>query len=307
MPNKPDLSIIIISYNTAEITKNCLLSIKKSLKNSNLKAEIVVLDNNSQDGSVSTLKQLQKQFNSNLSLNLIFSKKNLGFSKGNNTAVKKAKADYLMFLNSDTIILNRAIEKLYNFYTNNENRFQFVGPKLFYANNQPQPSVGKFYNLWNVFLTFYLQGNKLGLTRQSPNRITYADWLHGACFMTKKSYFNKLKGFDEKIFMYMEEVDLFYRASQLGYKSGFYPYAKIIHLEGASSSSKNKRTFPILQLYQGLLYFYKKHNYSKFSILILKALLLIKAEVLYFIGKIINNQYLAETYGQAKNIVANYR
>ncbi|GIW63034.1 MAG: hypothetical protein KatS3mg090_0860 [Patescibacteria group bacterium] len=302
-----DLSIIIISYNTAKITKDCLVSIKNSLKHSKLRVQIIVLDNNSKDNSKEVLKSLQKQFKNNLELKLVFSKENLGFSRGNNRAVSEADSDYLLFLNSDTIILNQAIDKLYRFYIKNENKYQFVGPKLYYPNKQPQPSVGKFYNLWVVFLTFYLQGNKLGLTRTSPDKITESDWLHGACFMTKKDYYNKLNGFDEQIFMYMEEVDLFYRAKQKGFKSVFYPKAKIIHLEGASSKTKIKRTFPIIQLYQGLLYFYKKHSYSKASMFVLKALLRIKAELLFFIGKIINNQYLTETYGQAKKIVADFR
>lgn len=116
--------------------------------------------------------------------------------------------------------------------------------------------------------------------------------------MTTKKYFQKLGGFDKNIFMYMEEVDLLYRAKKIGLNTFFYPDSQIIHLGSASSSGK---TFPILQVYKGFLFFYKKH-YSIFSLLFLHVILKFKALIAYLIGKIKGNQYLIETYEQAFKI-----
>ncbi len=95
--------------------------------------------------------------------------------------------------------------------------------------------------------------------------------------------------------MYMEEVDLLYRAKKLGLDTYFYPEAKIIHLGSASSSGK---TFPILQVYRGFLFFYRKH-YSSSQLLLLRFILKLKAAIAYFIGKIKDNKYLIETYEKA--------
>jgi len=297
--NKFDLSIIVISYNTEKTTLNCLKSIINSLRNSPLKYEIVIVDNASQDNSVSAIKKFKSTIkNNNVKINLIENKKNIGFGAANNQAVKIAKSEYLLFLNSDIIVLNSAIEKMYNFYKQNEKMFNFLGGKLLNEDGSSQPSCGPMYTLPMIFAHLFLRGDYWGLTRYSPNKLKSVDWVSGACILTKKEYFKKVDGFDEKIFMYMEEIDLFYRAKKLGYKVLFYPEAKFIHLGSKSSSG---RTFPILQVYQGLIYFYKKH-FSKFYLFILIIMLKLKALIGFLIGKIINNQYLTQTYAKAWQI-----
>jgi GT2 family glycosyltransferase len=297
--NQFDLSIIIISYNTEKITIDCLKSIIESLKNSSLKCEIIVVDNASKDNSVSSIKKLKSEIkNRNLKINLIENKENIGFGPANNQAVKLAKSDYLLFLNSDIIVLNASIEKLYNFYKQNEKLFNFLGGKLLNKDGTSQPSCGPMYTLPMIFAHLFLRGDYWGLTRYSPNKIKEADWISGACILTKKEYFEKLDGFDEKIFMYMEEIDLFYRAKKHGFKVFFYPEAQFIHLGSQSSAG---RIFPILQVYQGLIYFYKKH-FSQFSLFILIIMLKLKALIGFLIGKIINNQYLTQTYAKAWQI-----
>lgn len=294
--NQFHLSIIIISYNTEKITIDCLKSIIESLKNSSLKYEIVVIDNGSKDNSVLAIKRLESEIkNRNLKITLIKNKKNIGFGAANNQAAKLAKSDYLLFLNSDIIVLNAAIEKLYNFYKQNEKLFNFLGGKLLNKNGTSQPSCGPMYTLPMVFAHLFLRGDYWGLTRSSPNKLKEVDWISGACILTKKNYFEKIGGFDEKIFMYMEEVDLLYRAKKQGFKIFFYPKARFIHLGSQSSAG---RTFPILQVYQGLIYFYKKH-FSQLSLFILIIMLKLKALLGFLIGKIINNQYLTQTYAKA--------
>jgi len=297
--NKFDLSIIIISYNTEKITIDCLKSIIESLKNSSLKYEIIVVDNASKDNSVSSVKKLKSEIkNRNLKINLIENKKNIGFGPANNQAVKLAKSDYLLLLNSDISVLNAAIEKLYNFYKQNEKLFNFLGGKLLNKNGTSQSSCGPMYTLPMIFAHLFLRGDYWGLTRYSPNKIKEVDWISGACILTKKEYFEKLGGFDEKIFMYMEEIDLFYRAKKQGFKVFFYPEAQFIHLGSRSSGG---RTYPIIQVYRGLIYFYKKH-YPRLSIFLLKIMLKLKALVAIAIGKITKNNYLIKTYEEAYQI-----
>ena len=297
--NQFDLSIIIVSYNTEKITIDCLKSIIESSKNSSLKCEIIVVDNASKDNSVSSIKKLKSEIkNRNLKINLIENKENIGFGPANNQAVKLAKSDYLLFLNSDIIVLNASIEKLYNFYKQNEKLFNFLGGKLLNKDGTSQPSCGPMYTLPMIFAHLFLRGDYWELTRYSPKKIKEVDWVSGACILTKKEYFEKLGGFDEKIFMYMEEIDLFYRAKKHGFKVFFYPEAQFIHLGSQSSTGRN---FPILQVYQGLIYFYKKH-FSKFSLFILIIMLKLKALIGFLVGKIINNQYLTQTYAKAWQI-----
>ncbi|MCM8787980.1 MAG: glycosyltransferase family 2 protein [Candidatus Omnitrophica bacterium] len=290
---KIDLSIIIVSFNTKEITKNCLDSINQSLLNSKIKYEIIVVDNNSHDGS----KKMLEKYSADKKNKTIYYQtgENLGFGKGNNFGVKKARGKYILLLNSDTIVLNRAIEKLFNFYLENEEKIHFLGGKLLNKDLTPQPSAARFFTLPVVFASLLLKGDYYGLTRFSPNKFKKVDWVSGACILTKRSYYNRLGGFDKKIFMYMEEVDLLYRAKKLGLNTYFYPESKIIHLGSASSGGK---TFPILQVYKGFLFFYKKH-YSFFHLLILHLILKTKAIIAYLIGKIKNDKYLIETYEKA--------
>lgn len=288
-----NLSIIIVSFNTKEITKKALDSINRSLKNSKIKYEIIVVDNNSHDGS----KKMLEDYAENKQNHTIYiqTNANLGFGKGNNLGVKKSNGKYILLINSDTIVLNRAIEKLFYFYKENEKKVHFLGPKLLNKDLTPQPSAAYFFSLPVVFAALFLKGDYWGLTRFSPNKFCQVDWLSGACILTKKTYYNILNGFDEKIFMYMEEVDLLYRAKKLGLKTYFYPNAQIIHLGSASSAGK---TFPILQVYKGFIFFYKKH-YSKLSLLILYFLLKLKAIISLIIGKIKKDNYLINTYEKA--------
>lgn len=293
---KIDLSIVIVSYNTKQVTEDCVESINRSLINTKIKYEIIVVDNNSLDGSAEALQKIAQ--NKANKLSYFQTGSNLGFGKGNNFGVKKANGKYILFLNSDTIILNRSIEKLYDFYVKNEKQIHFLGPKLLNADLTPQTSACRFFSLPVVFAALLLKGDYWNLTRSSPDKFCQVDWVTGACILTTKKHFQQLGGFDENIFMYMEEVDLLYRAKKINLNTFYYPESQIIHLGSASS---NGRTYPILQVYKGFLFFYKKH-YSIFHLLILHVILKLKALFACFIGKIKGDQYLIRTYEQAFKI-----
>lgn len=299
-----DLSIIIVSYNTKNITKKCLETIIQSLKhNPTIRTEIIVVDNASTDGTIEEIESYKlpacptgRQVTSyNLTLKILPLKENIGFGRGNNYGVKQTQGKYLLFLNSDIEVVDDAIPKLFHFFTSKKNTFHFVGGKLLNKDLNPQPSAGPYYSLPVVFGALFLGGDYWGLTRYSPRTIKKVDWVSGACFICAKKDFDHLHGFDEKIFMYMEEIDLFYRARKQHLTIGFYPHARFIHLGSASSQ---KRTQPMLQVYKGFLYLYRKHH-SPLHLTILKTMLQLKAFIAFWIGKTTKNQYLTETYEKA--------
>ncbi|OGK17018.1 hypothetical protein A2690_02500 [Candidatus Roizmanbacteria bacterium RIFCSPHIGHO2_01_FULL_39_12b] len=297
-----DLSIIIISYNTVNITKKCLDTVFESLKNADFQTEIIVVDNNSTDESVEMLNgyRLQVASYKKIFFQTIFSKENLGFAKGNNLAVRQAKGRNILFLNSDIEVIEDAIPKIYNYFIR-QSKFSFVGGKLFNKDMSPQDSAAPFYSILVIVGALFLRGDYLHITRFSPNKTKQVDWVSGACIMTTRENYDKIGGFDENIFMYMDEVDLLYRARTLGMLTGFYSDAHFIHLGSASSRG---RTQPILQVYKGLLYFYKKHH-NHFDNQVLKFLLHLKAYIAFIIGKISKNHYLISTYAEALEIVKN--
>ena len=207
------------------------------------------------------------------------------------------------------IVLDNAIEKLLNFYKQNENKINFLGGKLFNKDMTLQASAGPFYTLPVLIGYLFLRGDQWGLTRSSPNSLKEVDWISGACILTKKNYFNKIRGFDENIFMYMDEIDLLYRAKKIGYRVFFYPEAHFIHLGSASSQEKaysilqvERKTTPIIRVFEGLIWFYKKH-FSTRSLFFLKILLKLKARVAILIGKLTKSPYLLETYEKALKLV----
>lgn len=280
------LSIIILSFNTRELTLKCIDSIigqyKKELDES--KFEIIVVDNASTDDSVSSIK---KQVLSIKNIRLVENKKNEGFSKGNNIGAKGAKGKHLLFLNSDTEILDDGLLKMTNYLDVNE-KVGILGAKLTFPNGKVQSSCGKFYNLLNSF--FMLFGLE-GMVRFIPEKTKPVDWVSGAAFMIRKDLFNKIYGFDENIFMYTEDMELCFRAKKENFGTVFFSGCNISHKEGKSSN----RTFAILEIYKGLLYFHRKHK-STFDYFFLKLMLEIKAMIAILVGYLTKNTYLISTY-----------
>ncbi len=287
-----DLSVIIISFNTKKLTEDCLTSTIKSLKQAKLTWEIIVVDNVSTDG---TREMLKKKFPE---VRTILNQENVGFGRGNNQGIKAAKGEYILLLNSDTVVLNTAIGKLLSFAKQHPNAF--VGPKLLNLDRSPQTSCGPFFSLPVVFIALFLKGDRLGITRWSPNHVRKVDWVSGACILAAKRLFMNDLLFDEKIFMYMEEIDLLYRAKKKGYATYFYPRSLIVHV--GSGSSTDKRKGPVLNIYRGYVYVYTKH-YSGLSLSILRGMLKTKAMISWLIGVLTGSAYLKETYAEAYQLV----
>src|SRR3989338_4589615 len=199
-----ELSIIILSYNTKKLTKKCIETVVNSLGTKpSLKAEILVLDNASTDGSIEELKKLKTQLQAKIPFKLILSHENLGYSKGNNKAAQEAEGKNLLFLNSDTEALENAVPLFDDWF--NEDKYACAGARLIFPGGKLQQSVGRFYTLPIAFAALFLKADYWGLSRLSPRSSTDVDWVSGAALMFKKNIFTALGGFDENIFMYWEE------------------------------------------------------------------------------------------------------
>lgn len=286
------LSIIVLSFNTKDLTINCLKSIveqyKEELEKDRL--EIIVVDNASTDGSLPTLQKLKIK-----NLKIIESKENLGFSNGCNLGAKQANGKYLLFLNSDTEIKDQGFLRMVEYLTKDE-KVGILGGALKNEDGTAQASVGKFYGLFNLF--FMLLGfQRLGFLKFSPTVVRRVDWVSGACLMVRRKVFDRIGGFEKGLFMYFEDMELCYKAAKRGFSTYFYPEISLYHKEQGSSN----RTFAILNIYRGILFFYKKYK-AGWEYRLAELMLKTKALILAKVGKLMKNKYLEETYSEALKI-----
>ena len=239
-----DLSVIIVSYNVKDLFKNCLESILKYTQD--LKYEIIVVDNNSTDDS-------QNYLNSLNNLKIIFSKENEGFAKGNNLGIKEAKGKYILLLNPDTLLLENSLKIMFDWMEANP-EIAVSSCQLLNSEQKITPTGGYFPNLlrvaaWAVFFKPFSFHPSAFLYKKEFN----LDWVTGAFFMTRKEALEKVGLLDENIFMYGEELEWCMRFKQNGFKVGYIPVTKIIHL--ANSLPRNA----VLGEFKGLKYIYEKH------------------------------------------------
>lgn len=239
-----EVSVIIVNYNTSELLDNCIDSVQ--LKTEDVNYEIIVVDNNSEKGS---LDHLIKKYPT---VNFIFSEENLGFGRANNLGATKAKGKYLLLLNPDTLLVNNAIAVLTDFMEVNPESGA-CGGNLYKADNSPAISYHTmdFYaREWRIFFN-----KKWPLGFNDTDNPKCVNVIMGADLFIRKELFDRLKGFDPDFFLYFEEVYLCDQVRRLGYKVTSVPQAKIIHYEGAAAENKNEELNK---------WSYQEHWYSKF-------------------------------------------
>lgn len=290
------LSVITLNYKKVDLTLDCIKSLYSQFgeKFEDNTIELIIVDNASGDRSVEVLKKTihQAKFKN---IQLLANSENAGFGKGCNLGAKEAKGKYILFLNNDTIIKDRGILDMVSFLDQHP-EVAILGGQLCNMDGSGQSSTGNFYTIPRVFM-FLLGLQRYKLIDNSPKTVSKVDWVKGGFFMIRADVFLKLKGFDENIFMYTEDMELCYRAANAKYSTYFYPYAKVLHVDQGSSN----RTFAVINIYENLLYFYKKHR-SREEYIFLKTLLKTKALFLYMIGRIFRNSYLSQTYEKALKV-----
>lgn len=284
------VSIIIVSFNSRDLTLACILSIKKNYSDflQKKQLEIVVVDNDSKDTTVKDINLLMPQSQ----LSTIKNTYNLGFAKACNIGAKNAKGEFLFFLNSDTTAKDSNLFRVIEFMESHS-EVGVVGVKLVSTTGKIESSAEKFYHLPQLFSLLFLNAfNKRVLAENE--KASRVDWVNGAAFIIYKKLFESLGGFDEKLFMYVEDMELCYRVTQKGKQIYFVPFTTFVHIGRGSSN----RTFAITSIYSGILYFYQKHR-SKIEYNIARLMLITKASILILAGFITNNSYIRSTYVSA--------
>ena len=259
---KYDLSVVIVNYNVVFFLEQCLNSVFAASKNLNV--QIFVVDNNSVDGSINMLKE---NFSSVV---LIENKENVGFSKANNQAIKRANSPYVLLLNPDTVIEEDTFDKCIDFMNSNTDcgglgLRMLDGKGNFLPESKrafPSPSVA-FYKIFGLSYLFP-KSQKFGryhLGFLSEFEVNEVDVLSGAFMLLRTLTLEKVGLLDEQFFMYGEDIDLSYRIKLGGYKNYYFPETKIIHYKG--ESTKKSSVNYVFVFYKAMILFAKKHFSNK--------------------------------------------
>ncbi|CUH49053.1 glycosyltransferase family 2 protein [Ruegeria atlantica] len=245
---EPKVTIIVVSYNTREMTLECLRSVQAE---THVPYELIVVDNTSTDGSAEAIAH---EFRN---ITLLAEEDNHGFAKANNIAAERANGEYILLLNPDTVVLDGAIDKLVTFAEARPDAGVWGGRTLYGDRSLNPTSCWRRMSLWNIFCrTFGLTGifpnspvfhsEAYGGWDRSTERLV--DIVTGCFLLIKREDWKALGGFDLTFFMYGEEADLCLRAAQtLGASPRMTPDAVIIHYGGASEKVRSDKMVRLLR------------------------------------------------------------
>lgn len=225
-----DVSVIIVNYKTCPLVVDCINSIYEKTKG--VTYEVIVVDNNSDDGSVETIIKIFPQ------VRIFPLKENIGFGKANNVGASNAKGEFLFFLNSDTILINNSIRILSDFLKTNE-EVGLCGGNLYSKKMRINGNYDDNYPSLGDYLSYLFNKKTKSKERiiESRNSSIVKEVLliAGADMMFRKNTFFEIGGFSPEFFMYFEEADISKKMQKNGCKSFFVPDSKIMHLYGGSS------------------------------------------------------------------------
>jgi len=234
-----DLSIVILNYKTKGLVKQCIRNVMVST--ANLDYEIIVVDNNSEDGIEEMLSENFPE------IKFIQTGNNLGFAAGNNAGIKHTKGRYVMTLNPDVTVLNGSIKKMHEFMEANSN-VGIVGPKLINPDGSFQISCRTFQTPKYILYRRTPLGMLPFAKRQLDKHLMLdfdhlsnkeVDWFLGACMLIRKEVLEKVGLFDERFFMYLEDMDLCRRVWMNNYKVYYLSGAEMVHLFERASANDN--------------------------------------------------------------------
>jgi GT2 family glycosyltransferase len=282
-----DLSVIILSWNTRTLLEKCLRSLVCASPEDSI--EIIVVDNASEDGS---RQMVQEQFPQ---VRLVVNSHNIGFGAGNNTALPYVTGRYVLFLNSDTVVMDGALSAMIR-YADSQPDVGILGPKLLNEDGSLQYSCRQYPNLGTGFFRNTPLGRLFPKNRYTTDYLLKdwdhssprdVDWVSGAALMIRKTVLDKIGGFDEDYYMYCEDVDLCWRANHApfpaetdddkgnliesalsdtrhptsgtgkSWRVSYYPDAVIYHLIGKSTDQAPTRM--TYEFHRSQYLFYKKH------------------------------------------------
>lgn len=266
-----DVSIIIVNYNTKQLTKACIDSIIEYT--TEVTYEIILVDNASTDGSV-------EMFSKDTNIRFLPQPQNLGFGKANNVGIQAAKGKYVFLLNSDTYLCNNALKLFFDFCeSNHDKKIGAVGCLLNGKDLKRTHSFADFPRIGQVLLARFINplyklfGNTYNtldndsLIKDTPFKV---DYVTGADIFIRKSLLDKYGAFDPEFFMYFEETEMQHRLTKAGYPSYILPTPEIVHLEGGSIKKTNKRNIRKMMMVQRSQFLYFKKTASRFSYILFR-------------------------------------
>lgn len=264
----PILSIVIVSYNTKEILKDCLKALEKV--KDEISFEVIVVDNASSDGSPEVVEKEFPKYK------LIKKRKNVGFSIGNNAAKRYCCGRYILFLNSDTLVHKNTLNKTVSYLEKNEDVGSITCKIVLPDGNLDKDSRRSFPTPWVAFTHLVFPLDRIFPRSRIFSKYWYGympedkehevDVIQGAYHLTRKRILNKVGWFDEDYFLDGEDIDLCWRIKKLGLKIIYYPEVKITHIKKASKKRPNKinkRRFVTLGV-DSMEMFYRKHMWDKY-------------------------------------------
>ena len=261
----PKLSIIIVNYNTYSLSKQTIDSILN--RTYPFEYEIILVDNASSDGSIEMLKDDFKEISN---IHIIINKDNLGFGKANNIGYGKSTGEYILLLNSDTVVGDNCLTKCMDYIEQRQN-IGALGCKVMLEDGTLDHACKRGFPTPKASLYYFLKLGKkdpikYGLydaMHLGEDEVGEVDVLTGAFMLMPKEVIEKVGLFDEDYFMYGEDIDLCYKIKEAGYDIVYYPEAHIYHLKGGSS--KKKRTKVIYNFHDAMWIFYRKHYINKYN------------------------------------------
>nr|WP_154894976.1 glycosyltransferase family 2 protein [Paenibacillus xylanexedens] len=261
-----DVSIIIVNYNTRQLTLDCLASVYKSI--TSYQYELIVVDNASHDGTVEAIRDAYPE------VRLIANRDNTGFAVANNQGMEIAKGRYILLLNSDTVVQKDTLDIMIGFMDSHP-ELGASGCKVILPDGSldkackrgfPTPSAS-FYYAFGISRMFpdRPQFNQYQLGHLSPDDEYPVDCLVGAFMLVRRETIDQVGGLDETFFMYGEDIDWCYRIKEAGWGIYYYPRTYIVHYKGASARRKPMKI--IYEFHRAMWVFHRKHYAKRYGIL----------------------------------------
>ena len=275
---KPELSIIILNYNTRELLDGCLQSLEKVINE--IYFEVVIIDNGSEDDSVEYVRKKYKW------VKIFETGENLGFARGNNFAKDIVNSEYVLFLNTDTVVPGGTLSGSLRYLK--KHKLGALGCKLMLSDGSLDKDARRsFITPWIGLVHLFLKLDRIFPRSKlfakywygyiPDDKIHEVDALQGAFFLTTKNILDKVGWFEEDYFLDGEDIDLSWKIKNLGYKIVYYPEVSIIHIKGATKG-KNRKSKKYISFNDKLKYrlsgvdsmemFYRKRLWDRYSLIV---------------------------------------
>lgn len=256
--SEPGLSIVLVNYNGGLFLQVCLDSIRERTRD--MEVEVVVVDNGSTDGSLDAAAAAFPR------VRIIRNERNLGFGAANNRGWRSCRGKLVLFMNTDVVLGSGTLERLRDVLAEAPS-VGAAGPALLQAPGIYQVSCGKKSTFWRELFRKSLLNRRLRRTAGRGRTVRSVDWVSGAFLLARREALEAVGGFDEKFFLYFEDIDLCLRIKTAGWKVVYAPGAPSFHEGGASAAAA-----PLRNRYEyrkSQILFYRKHN-SALSLALLK-------------------------------------